>query len=82
MDDGLEKKVGFLDSVTSYYYGKDFVEADLAPGSEMVFALNKHHGHYNAAKKAADVARAGVVEALKIGGYLAAIGFAYTWIMR
>jgi hypothetical protein len=81
MDDGLEKKVGFLDNVSSYYYGKDFVDADLALGSEMIFSYNNNKDRSFAAKTAG-MARAGVVEALKIGGYIAALGLAYNWLMR
>lgn len=81
MNDGLEKKVGFLDSVSSHYYAKDYCIADLSLGSEMVFSYDNNKDK-SRAQKTADMARAGVVEALKIGGYLAAIGFAYTWLMR
>jgi hypothetical protein len=79
MDDGLEKKVSVLDSASKWYYGRDFVEADLVPGSELVFSYNKNKER-SLGTKTVDMVRAGVVEVLKLGGYVAGFYFLYTFL--
>ena len=74
MDDGLENRVGVLDRASNWYYGRDFVEADLMPGSELVFSYNRNRER-SLGTKAVDMARAGAVEVLKLGGFVAGLYF-------
>jgi len=82
-DEKLEPKVesvpikkSLSEKVSEFYYGLDFYEADLVPGSEIVFSLNKPKER-KLISKAADLGRAGIVEALRIGGYIGGAAFLY-----